>query len=329
VSALFEILANLKRQGLGIVYVSHRMDEVHEICDRATVMRDGVSVATVRLDEIDGPGIVRLIVGRDVEVAARTDEAGPAGVAYLELDRVSCESAGPLSLSVGRGEIVGLTGLAGAGYTAVGEILYGLQRTRDGAIAIAGERFAPTGPVDALARGIVFVPADRMHSGVVTRMTVRENLYLNPGPGHQVYRESRFIRPRAERREALATLTRFDVRPRDTERELSTLSGGNAQKVLLAKWLSVGPDIVVLNEPTTGVDIGAREEIYGMVRRAAADGTTVLVASSDFEEIVRLCGRACIFARGRIVRELQGAELTIDTVTTAAGQGVERSTREG
>ncbi len=132
-----------------------------------------------------------------------------------------------------------------------------------------------------------------------------------------------------ERRETLATLTEFDVRPRDPERELSTLSGGNAQKVLLAKWLSVQPDIVVLNEPTTGVDVGAREEIYAMVRRAAAAGTTVLVASSDFEEIVRLCSRACIFAGGTIVRELSGRDLTIETVTTAAGQGVRRSEREG
>ena len=331
VTALFQILNNLKRQGLGIVYVSHRMDEVHEICDRATVMRDGVSVATVRLDEVDGKGLIRLIVGRDVQIDAQGDTAAPAlGVdGYLVLDNVSCESAGPLTLSVGRGEIVGLTGLAGAGYTAVGEILYGIQRTRDGAITIGGEAFHPESPQTSLARGISFVPADRSASGVATRMTVRENLYLNPGPGHQIYRASRFIRPRAERREALVTMTEFDVRPRETEREVSTLSGGNSQKVLLAKWLSMSPDIVVLNEPTTGVDIGAREEIYNMVRRAAAAGATVLVASSDFEEIVRLCGRACVFARGRVVHELNGTELTIAAVTSAAGQSIERSAREG
>ena len=324
VSALFRILRNLKHQGLGIVYVSHRMDEVHEICDRATVMRDGYSVATVRLDEIDGPGLVRLIVGRDVAMGS-----GAAGIVvrepHLSLDGVSSESAGPLTIEVGKGEIVGLTGLAGAGYGAIGEILYGLQRTSAGTVTLGGERFLPSGPAAAIARGIVFVPADRSQSGVATRMSLRENLYCNPGRGHAIYRNSRIIRPRVERRAAVATLTQFDVRPPDSERELTTLSGGNAQKVLLAKWLSVAPDLVVLNEPTTGVDVGAREEIYAMVRRAAAAGTTVLVASSDFEEIARLCDRAFIFARGRVIRELAGDSLTIETVTTAAAQGAERS----
>ncbi len=324
VSALFRILRNLKRQGLGIVYVSHRMDEVHEICDRATVMRDGVTVATVRLDEIDGPGLVRLIVGHDVDMGTGA-AASVAGEPYLVFDSVSCESAGPLTLAVTRGEIVGLTGLAGAGYGAIGEILYGLQRTSSGTITLGGEQFAPVDPSTALGHGIAFVPADRSVSGVATRMSLRENLYFNPGRIHAIYRNNRIIRPRTERRAALATLTQFDVRPLDSERELSTLSGGNAQKVLLAKWLSVTPDLVVLNEPTTGVDVGAREEIYAMVRRAAAAGTTVLVASSDFEEIVRLCSRAIIFARGRIIHELAGGTLTIETVTAAAAQSAERS----
>ena len=324
VSALFQILRNLKTQGLGIVYVSHRMDEVHEICDRATVMRDGVSVATVRLDEIDGPGLVQLIVGREVEIGRST--AGAAeGEPHLVLDDIACETAGPLTLRVRRGEIVGLTGLAGAGYTAVGEVLYGTTATSRGAITVGGQRFVPGGPGTALARRIAFVPADRSHSGVATRMTLRENLFLNPGRHHRLYAAGRLIRPRAERREALGILREFDVRPLDSERELSTLSGGNAQKVLLAKWLSIAPDVVVLNEPTTGVDIGAREEIYRMVRRAAEAGATVIVASSDFEEIVRLCDRACIFVRGRIVQELRGDDLSIQMVSTAAGHGAERS----
>jgi ribose transport system ATP-binding protein len=186
-----------------------------------------------------------------------------------------------------------------------------------------GRDFRPSTPLAAFKAGVAYVPADRYTDGLVPAMTLRENLYLNPTVAVAAERGEEGVLAgitwlRGERSVARTVLRRYNVRPAHPERETSTLSGGNAQKLLLAKWLSLKPELLILNEPTTGVDVGAREQIYSFVRDAAASGTTCLVITSDFEEVAQLCHRALVFSRGRLAREIAGDELNPQAVVSAA-----------
>lgn len=329
VETLFEILRKLCRDGVACVFVSHRMDEVYEICDRATVLRDGETVGTVPLPATPMPEVVRLIVGHELEPPSRLADAAAAAAAGDEARIVADElrgiAVGPLTFAARAGEIVGFTGLSDAGSAEVGKLLAGTSPVVAGRLGLDGREHAPKGPVDALRAGIAYVPANRAEEGLALDMTLRENLFLNPaviggvGAEGQVSR-GRLIHPRRERASAQAILDRFDVRPPEPERIASTLSGGNAQKLMLARWLAIEPPVLVLNEPTTGVDIGAREEIYAMLRDAAGRGATCIVISSDFEEIAQLCHRAYVLWRGVLSRELAGADLTPAAVTDSALQ---------
>jgi ribose transport system ATP-binding protein len=338
VEALFSVLRMLRDSGVALVFVSHRMDEVLELCDRVTVLRNGMTVGTATVSEVSRRDVVRMIVGRDVEQELTGERATAGAVAgtrkqsRLELLDLRGLTVGPVSIDADAGEIVGLTGIAGCGAPELGEILIGRVPAVEGAIRLNGHPFEPSNPLTAFRNGIAFVPADRFADGLVPSLTLRENLYLNPSVaiaaeaersgntdtslGGTLRRHISWLR--GERATAKQVLKRYNVHPAQTERETSTLSGGNAQKLLLAKWLSLEPDVLILNEPTAGVDVGAREQIYGFLREAAQRGTTCLVISSDFEEVVQLCHRALVFCRGRLTVELAGADLRQQVLTSAA-----------
>jgi ribose transport system ATP-binding protein len=311
VEKLFDILRRLRDQGVAIVLITHRLDEILAITDRVTVLRDGRVTGVAHARDVTEAELVRMIIGTDLP--PRPDRVSIAGEPILTLDDVHVGPVGPLTLDVRSGEVLGFTGLSGAGHTMVPQLLFGLEPVRRGSIMFEEQPFAPSGPGDATARGCSLVPADRYGSGAVPTMDLRENLNLNP--------DSSWLRPinRAEEtRSTLALLREFDVRPANPAAEFSTLSGGNAQKVVLARCLSSQPRLLVLEEPTAAVDIGARAEIHRRIRQIAASGPAVIVVSSDLEEIEQVCDRAIVMERGKVRGILEGTAVTASNLLEAA-----------
>ena len=311
VETLFGILRRLRDQGVAVVLITHRLDEVISITDRVTVLRDGRVVGVRTSADVTEHDLVRLIIGADLP--ARPERSVNLGAPVVSFDAVYAGGAGPLTFDASGGEVVGITGLSGAGHTMVPQVLFGLVPVRRGALVLDGQPFAPRGPADATDRGCSLVPADRYGEGAVPTMDLRENLYLNPR-----MRWLQAIRRGREARAATDLLTEFDVRPPEHAAEFSTLSGGNAQKVVLARCLSSSPRLLVLDEPTAAVDIGARTEIHQRIRRIAESGTAVIVVSSDLEEIEQVCDRAIVMERGRIRGTLEGQSVTASALLEAA-----------
>jgi len=308
VASLFTILRRLRDEGVGIVLISHRLDEVRALCDRVTVLRDGEVVGVAEMSKISDDEVIELIVGRRVVGLERIDTT--AADPFLEFIGVRSRRLRDVSACFSRGEVVGVTGLVGSGHTEIGNLLFGQAPLVAGRITIAGGDFRPADPVDAIKGGIGFVPGDRNGEGAAVDLSVRENLYLNPKEGFFA-----LLRRNPEARRARATLDRFDVRPPEPETVFSTLSGGNSQKVVLARWLADQPKVIVLNDPTAAVDIGARHEIHRMLRMAADAGSLVIVITSDMEEIEQVCNRALVCRAGRVVADLRASQISVSELT--------------
>ena len=323
VEKLFAVLRELRAKQVGMIYVSHRLDEVFQIADTVAVMRNGALVGYRDVAEIDEPELVRLIVGHDpapIEIAPPT--AGVTGP-QLELRDVSVGDVGPVSFSVAPGEVVGLVGLRGAGQEVVGRAICGVEKVTAGTVFLQGKPLVVKNTREAIDAGMTFVTSNREAEGLATGLPVRENIFVNPrvwGRGNQSLRSRK-----DERVAALDVITKHDVRPLDTERPADTLSGGNQQKVILARWLRVKRPVLVLEEPTMGVDVGAKADIYRLLRETLATGTAALVVSTDYEEITKVCHRALVFRGGRIVAELDRSQLLVGTLIAAAsGSGLQQ-----
>jgi ribose transport system ATP-binding protein len=320
VDRLFAVLERLKARGIGMIYVSHRLDEVFRLADTVAVMRDGRLVGHRAVKETTPRQLVEMIVGRPpTEVFRKPPPPRPAPV--LALEEVRLEGVGPISLTLAAGELLGLAGLRGAGHEQLGRALFGQEPILSGRVLINGRAVTPNSPLQAIAAGITLVPANRQEESLATGMSVRENLFVNPALHGR--RLAGLLSRRREGREALRLVRKFNVRPPEPEREIETLSGGNQQKVVLARWLEVGNPVIVLEEPTQGVDVGAKAEIYALLGRILEDGAAVLMISSDLEEIANVCARALVFNRGRIVAELSGDDLTMSNLIHDASMGEE------
>jgi len=324
VARLFAVLSRLRERGVGMIYVSHRLDEVFRIADRVTVLRDGEKVATCRLDETTPSELVLMIVGRppaDVFVKPLHPEAQTV----LDVAGLEVPGAGPVSIVVRAGEMVGLTGLRGAGQDEVGRSIAGILPILGGTIRLHGHEIHPNSPAAAIALGIGFVSSKRQEESLAVGLCVQENLFLNPGAHGRRISAARSWRQ--ERNAAAAVVERYDVRPRDPERVVSTLSGGNQQKVVVARTVAIGRALLVLEEPTQGVDVGAKAAIYATLATALTreTGLGIILVSSDLEEIAGVCNRALIFRYGKIVNEVSGSNLTLRALTelvTGAGRVV-------
>jgi ribose transport system ATP-binding protein len=326
VETLFGILRSLRAGGAGIVYVSHRLDEVEEICDRITVLRDGDTVGTVRTDEVSKRELVEMICGHDVDLRRSGGPPARPGEAALEVRALEGPFLEPISFHAARGEIVGFTGMSDAGHYVLGELLFGVAPRTGGEAELAGAPYSPTKPADAIERGVAYIPPDRNMRGLARELTLLENLFMNPDSAPtSVRRVTQLMRHRAERREAGSLLRRFRVTPPAPDERVSALSGGNAQKVLVARWLRRTPTLLVVSDLTVGVDVGARAEIYAQIREIAAQGTAVLVITSDFEEIEALCARAFVLQRGRLIGALEGEDVTVENITGHAVVGGQES----
>ena len=314
VERLFAAMRRLKSANVGMIYVSHRLDEIFRIADRVVVMRDGTVVGDRKVAETSADELVSLIIGRSQLDAFR--KAGTsAGRIRAEIRDLRTSRVGPVSFDVREGELLGLVGLRGAGQEEVGRALFGAV-PHAGTITLDGKAPDLSSPRSALAAGIGLVARDRTEESVAAALTVRENAFLNPGAGGR--RLFSRLSPAAEARAAVELGRAVGLRPNDPHLAIEGLSGGNQQKVVIGRWLATGRRLLVAEDPTAGVDVGAKADIYRLIARALEAGLAVVVVSTDFEEVAHICHRALVFSHGHIVTELAGDALTTAGVITAA-----------
>ncbi|MES2947132.1 MAG: sugar ABC transporter ATP-binding protein [Pseudomonadota bacterium] len=315
VQRMFALLRKLKAQGVAMVYVSHRLDEIMDISDRAAVMRDGKLVGVRTTAQTRDTDLVEMIVGRKFDGAVRKATAGSDQI-VLQLEGVYSANAGPVSLRAHQGEVLGLIGLRGAGHEAIGRALFGLSEVSAGHMLLQGKTIAPRNPAHAIRLGVGLVAADRLEENLGASLSVKENLFPNPATvlGSLLTR----LRRTLEDREAARLIKQFDVNPPAPQADVQNLSGGNQQKVVLARWINLQLPLLILEEPTAGVDVGAKRQIYDILREQANAGVCVLVVSTDFEEVANICTRALVFKNGQVATELSGQAISVAGLLVAA-----------
>jgi galactofuranose transport system ATP-binding protein len=324
VALLFELMRALRADGTAIVYVSHRFDELYAICDRVTVLRDGRHVATRPMAGLERLDLVCLMLGRTREALAEADAGGGAPPATEGDALLAVRSLGrgqklrDVSLDVRRGEVVGLAGLLGSGRTETARAIFGADPPATGTIGLRGQTVAPRAPHAAIALGVAFVGEDRKAEGIIPELSVRENLTLAALPA---LTRLGIVDPVRQRAIVDEYVRRLGIRCTSPDQPIRELSGGNQQKVLLARWLCTRPDLLIVDEPTRGIDIGARGEIQRLVSELAADGLGVLMVSSDLEELADGSSRVVVLRDGRNVAELGRDELTQDAIVHAMAGG--------
>jgi len=309
---LFKVIRDLRSRGVSIVYISHRLGEVCEMADRVTVLRDGANAGDLKREEIRHDTMVKLMVGRDLSQFYPHQSHAP-GAAVLEVEelRTPAYPAQPLSFSVRAGEIVGLAGLVGAGRTELLETLFGVAPACGGSLRVSGKAIAPRSPLEAIAAGLALVPEDRKAQGVILEMAVRDNLSLASLRREQRQGFINFRRAAEISREMIASLK---IKTPNSRQPVQFLSGGNQQKVVLGKWLALRPRVLLLDEPTRGIDIGAKQEIYRLMEELAGQGVAILFVSSEMEEILGMSDRTLVMHEGRITGELERHELSEESV---------------
>jgi rhamnose transport system ATP-binding protein len=316
VDRLFALLAELRGAGVALIYISHRLEELPRLADRVTVLRDGRSVGTEAMADVNPAQLIRMMVGREVSAIFPKREL-PLGEPVLEIEHLSSAEAGldDVSLTVRRGEIVGLSGLVGAGRTELARVLFGLAKRDRGRVAVAGRDVTPGSPHDAIAAGIAYLPEDRRRHGVVLDMPVASNLTLAA-----LSRISRrgILDLAAERQTATRLVEQLGVKTASIATPVGHLSGGNQQKVSLGRWLVAPPALLILDEPTQGVDVGAKAEIHRLIGDLAAEGMGVLMISSELPEVLGMSDRILVMRRGRIVAAFDRAAADAESVMAAA-----------
>ena len=314
VERMFVVLRDLRSRGVGMIYVSHRLDEIFRIADRVAVLRDGKLVGAKAVADTTPTELVNMIVGRkvkDLYVRAKLNR----GRETLCVTNLVTDAAGPVSFSAYEGEVLGLVGLRGAGQEAVARSLFGAE-TSTGGVTLDGKPLDMTSPEIALRQGVGLIARDRTEESVAPALSIRENTFLNPlAIGRTLLS---LLSPSAEAARSLAIGEEVGVRPNDPGLAIEALSGGNQQKVVVGRWLATGRKLLIAEDPTAGVDVGAKSEIYRLVARALEYGLTVVVVSTDFEEVAHICHRALVFSRGVIVAEIAEHALTTQSLIHAA-----------
>jgi ribose transport system ATP-binding protein len=318
VERVYAVLARLKAAGVAILYISHRMHEVDALADCASVFRNGRHIETFDMGARSTTEIVQLMIGRDISTQYPPKPVLAQSIPLLKLENISWERhLDKISLEVGAGEIVGLGGLDGQGQKTLLLALFGVLRGVSGAMSVGGKSVRPGSPGAAKSSdtGIALVPEDRKTEGLMLPMSIADNLViasmraLSSGP---------FVDRAKERKAIEASIKRLNIKIGDSSDAVSTLSGGNQQKVVIAKWLMTEPRIILLNDPTRGIDVGTKQELYRLMRELADQGAAILFYSTDYDELIGCCDRVAIMYDGRIVRELAGAELTETNIIESA-----------
>jgi ribose transport system ATP-binding protein len=313
---LLEIVSELRGQGVAVIYISHRLTEVQRIADRVVVLRDGKNAGELQGAEITHDRMIQLMVGRDLESFYSAPSQVASENSYeLQKFRTRRYPQSEVSLTIRSGEILGVAGLVGAGRSELAEAIFGIQPPLSGGFFAGSDPMKIHSPRDAVARGVYLVPEDRRSLGLVTDMTVRENITL---PALDRYSFARFVQRKLESNVALKMCDALKIRTPSIEVAAATLSGGNQQKVVLAKWLSLNPKLILFDEPTRGIDVGAKAEIYQLMRRLAGEGVAIVMISSDMEEILGNSDRVAVMHEGRITGILDRAECTQEAIMRLA-----------
>ncbi len=313
---LLQVVTELRAQGVSIIYISHRLGEVEQIADRVEVLRDGKNAGTLTGEGIRHDALVTLMVGRDIAAADKAQAAATKTPRFqvrgLQTARYPERT---VSFSIGAGEILGFAGLVGAGRTEVAQALFGVERARGGSVLLDNKAISITSPQDAIASGIYLIPEDRRRFGLITDMVLRENVTL---PALRRVAPAGLIQRGAEQETARNACGSLNVKAPSVEATASTLSGGNQQKVVLAKWLSLGPKVLLFDEPTRGIDVGAKAEIYEQMRTLARAGAAILMISSDMEEILHVSDRVAVMHEGGITGVLDRADFSEEAIMRLA-----------
>ena len=312
---LFKVLRGLRDQGVAIVYVSHRLDEIFKVSDRVVVLRDGKLVEDGSIETFTPESLVRDIVGRRIE----TFQLGDAtyGNEVLNISELAGENLRTATFTLREGEVLGLIGLNGAGQREAGRMIAGAMPHRAGEITLNGE-VIKGGVSKVVRKGISLITSSRAEEGLALQLSIRENKFPNlPARGHKSFS---FLNPRKEHAAAAELTSRFNIKTPGEEVAVATLSGGNQQKVILSRWLSMPRSVIVLEEPTAGVDVGAKGDIYTLIHEATEQRLAILLVSTDFEEVALMAHRALVFADGEIVAELNRSELTVENLVTYASR---------
>jgi rhamnose transport system ATP-binding protein len=313
---LFDVLRKLRDQGVGIVYVSHRLDELSVIADRVTVLRDGSLVATHSMSEVSRQDLIQLMVGRELS-AIFPKRNTPVGAVVLEVRRLKARGAkgDGVNLSLRAGEILGLAGLVGAGRSTLAKTIFGLTPAESGEILLRGKAVSVRDPTEAIGHGIAYLPEDRRRHGIIPQMSVSANISL-ASLDARVRRGS--IDFQNEKETAARYVQRFSIKTPAIFRPVATLSGGNQQKVALSRWLETKPSVLILDEPTQGVDVGAKVEIHALMGELAAQGIAILMISSELPEILGMCDRVAVMHSGDIAGILDRTQATQQEILALA-----------
>jgi rhamnose transport system ATP-binding protein len=326
VANLFRVIGELKSHGVGMIYISHRLEELPQIADRVTALRDGVLAGTRRMDEVTRADLIRLMVGRELS-AVFPKTAVPIGDVVLAVDGLECKLSGVhgIHLEVRAGEILGLAGLVGAGRTELARVLFGLTPADQGSIRLRGRPVAIDSPGQAVALGIAYVPEDRRRHGVILEMSVAQNASLAT---LRAISNHGWLDFKGERALAAGFVARLGIKTTSIENPVGNLSGGNQQKVALARWLAAEPAVLILDEPTQGVDVGAKAEIHKLMVELAGRGLAIIMISSELPEILGMSDRIAVMHAGTVAGTLERARATQETLMelalghVAAGEGV-------
>ena len=313
---LLEVVREVRDQGVAIIYISHRLSEVEAIADRAVVLRDGANAGSLAREEITHDRMVNLMVGRNLESFYRHPEgAAEEGFFQVERLRTNRYPQQTVSFSIGRGEILGLAGLVGAGRTEVAEALFGVNSASESSVLLDRKSLRVSSARDAINNGVYLIPEDRRQAGLIMEDAIRQNITL-PALGR--YATGGIIDRDRERRAAVDVCDKLNVKAPSVEVKTANLSGGNQQKVVLAKWLSLDPRVLIFDEPTRGIDVGAKAEIYDLMRQLAKSGVAILMISSDMEEVLNISDRVAVMHEGRLTGILKRNQCTEENVMRLA-----------
>ena len=315
VERLFVLIGKLKAAGVAIVYVSHKMDEIFRICDRITVLRDGVTIGTRDIPRTNIQEVIEMMVGRKVDPSARSHRHVSEAV-LISVSGLTTKKLKGISFDLHRGEVLGVAGLVGAGRSELGAALFGLDKIRSGTVQLDGRPFHPRSALDAMRRGIGLVPEDRKLEGLMMQMSILENGTMAVLPRMQRFG---LIDKQQEEREIRSIHTRLALKFTSLTDPVASLSGGNQQKTLLARWLMLNPDVLFLDDPARGIDVAAKQDIYLMIDELAARGKGVLLVSSELPELLRCCDRILVLNDGRLTATLP-ANTTQAQIMLAATQ---------
>lgn len=318
IEKLFEVINALRKEGVSIVYISHRMEEIFTVCDRITVMRDGKTVDTKTISETNFDEVVRKMVGR--ELTDRYPERNPnIGETVLEVKNATIQGVfDSVNFSVKSGEIVGVAGLMGAGRTEIMRALFGLDKLDSGEIWVGGRKASVKNPYEAVKLGIGFITEDRKNEGLVLDFSIRENMAL---PNLTSFSKKGVIDYKTETDFVDLLIKRLRIKAESGETNAKNLSGGNQQKVVIAKWVGIGPKVLILDEPTRGVDVGAKREIYQLMNELTDRGVAIIMVSSELPEVLGMSDRILVVHEGRISGELQKSDATQEKIMTYATGG--------